>query len=208
MHGQNIKDFLAALSRSICFCALVAAPNRSLCLLVLCINLLCKLKRWLMLPWCLRRMRLPHSKETLSWSHSFLQQQKCHPVSKLYSLLYVFSSNHSRPADSLKLPSVSCYTLAPTRSCLTQRKCFFFSSQINHHNTVTVISQSPPLPSWSFHHCPQQFKRPPHQEDRGEGIVREPGMGMYTLLYLKWTTSKDLQYSTGNSARYHVAAWM
>ena len=31
---------------------------------------------------------------------------------------------------------------------------------------------------------------------------------MYTLLYLKWITSKDLLYSTGNSAQCHVAAWM
>ena len=31
---------------------------------------------------------------------------------------------------------------------------------------------------------------------------------MYTLLYLKWITNKDLLYSTGNSAQYYVAAWM
>ena len=31
---------------------------------------------------------------------------------------------------------------------------------------------------------------------------------MYTLLYLKWITSKDLVYSTGNSAQRYVAAWM
>ena len=33
-----------------------------------------------------------------------------------------------------------------------------------------------------------------------EEIVREFGMGMYTLLYLKWITNKDLLYSTRNSA--------
>ena len=33
----------------------------------------------------------------------------------------------------------------------------------------------------------------------GEGIVREFGINMYALLYLKWIT-KDLLYSTGNSA--------
>ena len=32
-------------------------------------------------------------------------------------------------------------------------------------------------------------------------------MDMYTLLYLKWITSKHLLYSTGNSVRY-VAAWV
>ena len=29
-----------------------------------------------------------------------------------------------------------------------------------------------------------------------EGIVREYGMDMYTLLYLKWITNKDLLHST------------
>lgn len=42
----------------------------------------------------------------------------------------------------------------------------------------------------------------------GEGVVREFGMVMYTLLYLKWKTNKDLLYSTNNSAQYYVAAWM
>ena len=30
----------------------------------------------------------------------------------------------------------------------------------------------------------------------GCGIVRESGMDMYTLLYLKWITDKDLLYGT------------
>ena len=42
----------------------------------------------------------------------------------------------------------------------------------------------------------------------GEGIVRESGMDMDTLLCLTWRTSKDLLDSTGNSAQCHVAAWM
>ena len=42
----------------------------------------------------------------------------------------------------------------------------------------------------------------------GKGIVREFGIVMYTLLYLKWITNKDLLYSTGNSAQCYVAAWM
>ena len=35
---------------------------------------------------------------------------------------------------------------------------------------------------------------------QGEGIVREFGKVMYTLLHLKWITNKDLLYSTWNSA--------
>ena len=37
-----------------------------------------------------------------------------------------------------------------------------------------------------------------------ERTVREFGMDMYTLLYLKWITNKDLPYSTGNSVQYYV----
>ena len=33
-------------------------------------------------------------------------------------------------------------------------------------------------------------------------------MDMYTLLYLKEITNKDLLYSLGNSAHCYVAAWM
>ena len=32
-------------------------------------------------------------------------------------------------------------------------------------------------------------------------------MDMYTVLYLKWITNKDLLYSTENSAQCYVAAW-
>ena len=31
---------------------------------------------------------------------------------------------------------------------------------------------------------------------------------MYTALYLKWITKKNLLYSTRNSAQCYVAAWM
>ena len=40
----------------------------------------------------------------------------------------------------------------------------------------------------------------------GEGIVREFGKVMHTLLYSKWITKKDLLYSTENSAPGCVAA--
>jgi len=42
----------------------------------------------------------------------------------------------------------------------------------------------------------------------GEGIVRKFGMDVYTLLYLKWITDKDLLYSTWNSAQCYLEAWM
>ena len=37
----------------------------------------------------------------------------------------------------------------------------------------------------------------------GLRIVREFGTDMYTLLYFKWTTNKDLLYNTTNSAQYY-----
>ena len=40
------------------------------------------------------------------------------------------------------------------------------------------------------------------------GIVREFGMDMYTLLYLKLITNKDLLYSTWKSVQCDVAVWM
>ena len=42
----------------------------------------------------------------------------------------------------------------------------------------------------------------------GERIDWEFGMDMYTLLYLKWITNKDLLCSSRNSAQCYVAAWM
>ena len=36
------------------------------------------------------------------------------------------------------------------------------------------------------------------------GIVREFGVDMYTKLYLKWITNKDLLYSMWNSAQCYV----
>ena len=44
-------------------------------------------------------------------------------------------------------------------------------------------------------------------EGWGEGIVREFGTDMYTLLYLKWITNKDLLYSTGNYTQYLVITY-
>ena len=41
-----------------------------------------------------------------------------------------------------------------------------------------------------------------------ERIVREFEMDVYTLLYFKWITNKDLLYNTWNSAKCYVAAWM
>ena len=43
---------------------------------------------------------------------------------------------------------------------------------------------------------------------RGKGIVKEIGVIMCTLLYLKWITNKDLLYSTWNFTQCSMPAWM
>ena len=43
---------------------------------------------------------------------------------------------------------------------------------------------------------------------QGKETAREFGKIMYTLLYLKWITNKDLFYSAGSSVQHYVAAWM
>ena len=39
---------------------------------------------------------------------------------------------------------------------------------------------------------------------QGEGIVSKFGKVMYTPLYLKWITNKDLLYNTWNSTQFYV----
>ena len=39
------------------------------------------------------------------------------------------------------------------------------------------------------------------EEGWEDGVVREFGMDVYTLLYLKWITNKDLLYSTSKSVQ-------
>ena len=41
----------------------------------------------------------------------------------------------------------------------------------------------------------------------GEGIVRVFEIDLYTLLYLKWITNKDLLDSTWNSTQCYVPTW-
>ena len=44
------------------------------------------------------------------------------------------------------------------------------------------------------------------EEVFGKGIVREFGVDMYTLLYLKQITNRDLMYSIWTSVQCYVAA--
>ena len=41
-------------------------------------------------------------------------------------------------------------------------------------------------------------------EGRRGGIVRKFEIEIYTLLYFKWITNKDLLYGTENSSQYYV----
>ena len=103
--------------------------------------------------------------------------------------------------------------------------------QLSHQGSPRVLEwiaypfssgSSPPRnwtgsPSLQVDSLPTELSRKPHRLEEwthdcwqgrcGEGKVREFGMGMYPLLYLKWIISKVLLYSTWNSAQYLVA-WM
>ena len=48
----------------------------------------------------------------------------------------------------------------------------------------------------------------PSRVGGGGRTVRAFGMDMYTLLYLKWITNKDVLYGTWNSAQCYVVAYM
>ena len=56
------------------------------------------------------------------------------------------------------------------------------------------------------HRCRKQTYG--YQGGRGGGINWEIGIDIYTLLYIKQITNKDLLYSTGNSTQYSVMAYM
>ena len=43
---------------------------------------------------------------------------------------------------------------------------------------------------------------------QGEGLVKDFEKVMYTVLYLKWKTNKNLPYSTWNSAQCYVPIWI
>ena len=46
------------------------------------------------------------------------------------------------------------------------------------------------------------------QGRQGEGLVKDFEKVMYTVLYLKWKTNRNLLYSTWNSAQCYMPTWM
>ena len=45
-------------------------------------------------------------------------------------------------------------------------------------------------------------------EEQGEEILKEFGIDMCMLWYLKWIMNKVIKYSIGNFVQSYVAAWM
>lgn len=43
------------------------------------------------------------------------------------------------------------------------------------------------------------------REEWERGKVRQFGMDMYAVIYLKWIIDKDLVYSIGNFAKYYIS---
>ena len=78
----------------------------------------------------------------------------------------------------------------------------FLSSSV-----VRTIELSLPRPGFDLVGQINKYREVIFLKKIGKGIVREFGIYVYTL-YLKWTTNKDLLYSTVQSAQCYVAAWM
>ena len=72
---------------------------------------------------------------------------------------------------------------------------YIWNLKINDTNELTYKTEAHRLKKQT-HRCQE------------EGIVKDFGKVMYTLLYLKWITTENLLYSTWNSAQYYVSAWM
>ena len=85
--------------------------------------------------------------------------------------------------------------------CMTESLCF------SPETITTLLTGCTPIHSQKFLQN-QNLVSLPRGKEGGEGVVREFEMDMYTLLYLKWITNKDLLYSTGNSVQCYEAAWM
>ena len=67
-----------------------------------------------------------------------------------------------------------------------------------------IVKESSPLGLlYSYPH----FTDGESEVQRGTQLVNGR-INMYTLLYFKWITNKDLLFSKGNSAHCYVAAWM
>ena len=60
---------------------------------------------------------------------------------------------------------------------------------------------------WS-HRCRKQTYGYQGGKGGGRGITWEIGIDIYTRLYIKQITNKDLPYSTGNSTQYSVVTYM
>ena len=59
----------------------------------------------------------------------------------------------------------------------------------------------------SSHRCRKQIYG--YQGGKGQGGINwEIGIGIYTLLYIKQITNKNLLYSTGNSTQYSIMTYM
>ena len=65
-------------------------------------------------------------------------------------------------------------------------ECKFHLLFIDHCISSTALSRVN-----SFNICLMRLRQQSYG-GQGEGIVREFGMDMYTLLYLKWITKRDL----------------
>ena len=86
---------------------------------------------------------------------------------------------------------------------------FFLKTKDKYHNPLYVESRKKWY-KWSLLTKQKETHRlrKQTQGSQGEEIVKDFGKVMYTLLYLKWITNKNLLYGTWSSAQCYVPAWV
>ena len=97
------------------------------------------------------------------------------------------------------------------RDLLVVQKYFYaFSKGKNFYSKENFASPSYQLKTnytYATQHFYMQWLTLMFFKGNLKGIVREFGLDLYTLLYLKWIANKGLLYSTCGSAQCHVAVW-
>ena len=126
-------------------------------------------------------------------------------------------------ADSMDISSVqfnsvaqSCLTLCDPMDCsMPGFPVHFTNSQslfkLNGHESEETLGDSGgqrSLVCCSSQGCKESEMTQQLNNTSGEGINQEFGINIYTLLYLKQITNKDLLCNTGNAVQCTIITWM
>ena len=136
-------------------------------------------------------------------------------ASILECLAFPFSRGSSQPRDRNQVSSIAggfFYQLSHKGSPRKPRKPFNNWQQHCHlesilqgchcQHDISKVQQRQRCPPQVWRSAFPYTKQFPYQKKK---LV---GKAIYTLVYLKWITNKNLLFSTWSSAQYYVAAWM